>query len=77
MRYLYSVIWLGAFGYLAFLLYTHENFSQGANRKSQLGAMIFDSLIATLGHAGAAALAILIGIGVAFWASRPDKAKMS
>ena len=73
MRYLYSAIWFGAFSYLAFLLYTHENFIQDANRKSRLGAILFDTLVSTLGHTGAAALALILGAGVAYWASRPDK----
>jgi ABC-type sulfate transport system permease component len=73
VRYIYGAVWFSAFSYLAYMLYSGSNFHETSDRKARLGGYFFDLLTATLGHAGAAALALVIGAGVAYWASRPDK----
>jgi hypothetical protein len=69
-------VWFGAFSYLAYFLYTYSNFTQSSDRKARFGGYLFDMLVAALGHTGAAALALIVGTGVAYWASRPEKNRL-
>ncbi len=71
MRYLYSVIWLGFFGCLAYYIYT-GTYADYSGRKGKFFAGLLDAFVGVVGNAGAAAITILLGLGVAYWASRPD-----
>jgi hypothetical protein len=72
MRYLYSVMWLGFFSGLAYFVYT-GSYADYAGRKGKAFASLIDTLVAAIGHAGGAGIIMLVGLGVAYWASTPDK----
>jgi hypothetical protein len=65
MRYIFGAVWFAGFSYLAYFLYTYSNFHASSDRKARLGGYFFDMVIAALGHTGAAALALIVGAGVA------------
>jgi hypothetical protein len=72
MRYIYSVLWLGFFSVLAYFVYT-GSYADYAGRKGKFFANLLDVFVGAVGHLGAAAIIMLIGLGVAYWASKPDK----
>ena len=72
MRYIYSVLWLGFFSVLAYFVYT-GSYADYAGRKGKFFASLLDAFVGAVSNLGAAAIIMLIGFGVAYWASRPDE----